>query len=448
MEEKELFEDYEMKVWEFNPRIYKVFAIAALINILGIFSLSQFNVFSTRGCDTPYVGIVCQVLDSAYVASTFLGQDNEWTSKPYTKEEIGDAEEITYIDVSDQLKYPDGYFALANPEVPADQAVPNIMDGFNPPTDSSSTPSSGGDLTNQPQVIPTPNDKVAKQDVPDSPFSFGDSPKQYKPPTVARNKTPKPIKSNNNPMSNDSPGDLTLPGDKTTAGKNTKPSPTPKKTEPTPSPTVDPEGAKTEFTSTFNKKPFQDLVDGVIAKVDDKDPKVKVDLKQTFTVVLDGVLTKEGKFDAKKTRFVKGEGQEQMVGVAKDAIEAIGNSSIFSYLQALGVEKINLTLVQDDQQISAIINSNLPTETKARTVSSGFNGLMAVAKINVKEPEVQDLMKALKFQPQGKSFIINFAMPKDQAHKIIDQKIQEARQKKSQPSSSDDSKESATGKGR
>ena len=444
--EKELFEDYEMRSWEFTPRIYKILGAATLMNLFILFVFGQFNLFSTRGCDTPYVGMVCQVLDSAYVASTFLGQDNQWESKPYEKHELEDAE-ITYIDVSDQLQYPEGYFALANP--PGDsEVVSSTSDLGGIPTTDPSNPlatlpsTSGEDLIAKAPELPKTNSKVGDQDAPDSPFSIGDEPstKSNKP-----KKTPyfPPSKKGGNPMSNDSPGKL--PGSGTVAGKDPKKDEQ-KPVQPTPSPSVDPSTAASEFTNTFNKKPLQDFADGVIAKVDEKDPKTKVDLKQTFTVVLDGVLTKEGKFDAKKTRFVKGDGQPEMVNVAKDAIEAIGDSSIFSYLQGLGVERINLTLIQDDKQISAIINSNLPNESKARTVSSGFNGLMAIAKINVKEPEVQDLMKALKFQPQGKSFIINFAMPKDQAHKIIDQKLQEARQKKLQPNSGEGDK-GVAGKG-
>ena len=108
MEEKELFENYEHKVWEWTPQLYKLIALATTVNLLGIMVLSQFNIFSTRGCDTPYVGIVCQAMDSAYIASVFYGKGFEADSRAYEKTEISDDEVVTIIDVTDQLKYPDG----------------------------------------------------------------------------------------------------------------------------------------------------------------------------------------------------------------------------------------------------------------------------------------------------------------------------------------------------
>lgn len=450
MEEKELFEDYEMRSWEFSPRIYKILGIATIANFLFLFAFGQFNLLTTRGCDTPYAGIVCQVLDSAYVASTFLGNSKEWESRPYTKEEISDAD-ITYIDVSEKLEYPEGYFALANPEPIIENSMltdeiagfPNSINSGSPLMPSPLPSSSDSGLLDKPQVTPTPNKSLENQEEVTSPFEVaGNNPKTTYPRITPR-KTPRPTK---NPILSDKSPDR-LPGSDNVAGnpkKTPKPQPTP---DPTP---TDGEAnkAKEDFTKGFNKKPLQDFADGVLAKLDSQKPEDKVDLKQVFTVILDGTLTKEGTFDTKKTRFVKGEGNEQMVNVAKSAIEAMGSSTIFSYLQALGVDKVNITLVQDDKQISAVIKSNQPTEEKARTISSGFNGLIAIANINTKDDkEVQALLKATKFTAEGKSFVINFAMPKDDAHKLIDQKLQEARQKKSQPNNGDGAKESATAKG-
>lgn len=443
MEEKELFEDYEMRSWEFTPRVYKILGIATIANFLLLFAFGQFNLLTTRGCDTPYAGIVCQVLDSAYVASTFLGKDNEWQSRPYTKEEIADAD-ITYIDVSEKLEYPEGYFALANPEQSLENLPPidtgGIPTTIDPNSPITTMPSNSGDLMAKAQVTPTPNKSLENQDSVDSPFTFGTNPS----PKVKSPKfTPKPTpKATRNPILGDSP--KTLPGSDTVAGTKKTPQPTP---EPTPSDDAA-KIAKDDFAKGFNKKPLQDFADGVIAKVDSEKPEDKVDLKQSFIVVLDGTLTKEGTFDTKKTKFVKGEGNQQMVDVAKSAIEAMGSSTIFSYLQALGVDTVNITLVQDDKQISAIIKSNQPTPEKARTISSGFNGLIAIANINTKDDkEVQALLKATKFTAEGKSFVINFAMPKADAHKLIDQKLQEARQKKLQPNNGEGAKESATAKG-
>ncbi len=424
MEERELFEHYEHQVWEFSSGFKKIIGLSVLINLLGFFAIAQFNLFTAKGCDTPYVGIVCQVLDSAYVASVFYGKGAEWESRPYNRTEIGDEDVVTIINVGERLEYPEGYFF--KDEVA--EVFP--VNEFGNPISTTPTPKSENDLGVQ--VLPTPNEDVQKQKLPDTPWGGSTAPVYKNPPTAKSKKGKK-----DGIMSGESPKNL--PGDDGTVAVKTTPKPTP-----SPTPTPDANAAKEEFNKTFNKAPLQTLADGVIAKVDSDKPEEKIDLKQSFKVVLDGTLTEEGGFDAEKTKFIgKQEGNPQMIKVAREAIQAIGDSKILGYLKELGVEKVNITFIQDDKQISAIIRSSQPNEQSARTVSSGFNVLLGVAKGNVKEPEIQALMSALKFKPEGKSFVINFAMPKDEAHKIIDQKLQEARQKKSQTKSSDGAKDEA-----
>ncbi|HRH43292.1 MAG TPA: hypothetical protein PKY82_16790 [Pyrinomonadaceae bacterium] len=442
MEEKELFENYEHNVWEFTPNFYKIIGLAVVLNFLGLFAIGQFNIFSTRGCDTPYVGIVCQAMDSAYIASVFYGKGFEADSIDYKKTEISDDEVVTVIDVTDQLKYPDGYFALANPSENSENSSP--LDSFNPTTDPlAPTPSQKVDDMGV-QVLPTPNNDVSKQDSADLPFKIGgDDKPSSKTPSIAKVKTPKPNKTT---LPNTSP--TKLPGDNEIASKDGGDK-TPIKPTPSPTPTPDAGIAKDEFNQKFNKKPLQDFADGVLAKLDSTKPEDKVDLTQQFTVILDGTLTDDGKFDTKKTRFTKseGEGDKKMVDVAKSAIEAIGDSTLFSYLKALGVDQVNITLVQDDKQIYAIIKSSQPSVEKAKSASSGFNTLISLANINTKDDkEVQALLKATKVKAEGKSFVINFAMPKDDAHKLIDQKLGEARQKKLQNNSDGTKPETEKGK--
>lgn len=440
MEEKELFENYEHNVWEFTPNFYKIIGLAVVLNFLGLFAIGQFNIFSTRGCDTPYVGIVCQAMDSAYIASVFYGKGFEADSRPYDKIDIPDEEVVTVIDVTDQLKYPDGYFALANPTENSEN--PSPLDSFNPTTDPlAPTPSQKTDDMGV-QVLPTPNNDVGKQDSADLPFKIGgDDKPSSKTPSIAKVKTPTPTKKPK--LSNDPPKDLPDLDGKVATTKTPRPTPSP-----TPTPSVeDATKAKEDFNKGFNKKPLQDFADGVIAKIDSTKPEEKVDLKQSFKVILDGTLKEDGTFDATKTKFVGKEGNEQMINVAKDAIKAIGESTILSNLQRLGVTRVNITLVQDEKQISAIITSSLPNKERAQTIYSGFNGLIVFANINTKDDaDVQALLKATKFNADGKNFVINFSMPKDQGHQLIDKKLQESRQKKLQNNSDGTKPETEKGK--
>ena len=65
----DLFHNYEIKNWDLGPRIYKILAIALVFNLGALFIVAQTDILTQRGCDTPWVGSVCQVLDMAYVST-------------------------------------------------------------------------------------------------------------------------------------------------------------------------------------------------------------------------------------------------------------------------------------------------------------------------------------------------------------------------------------------
>ncbi|MCA1625083.1 MAG: hypothetical protein LC778_15040, partial [Acidobacteria bacterium] len=385
-----------------------------------------------KGCESPLVSRVCQVLDTIYVGSTLLGADGEFVSRDYQKSELEDAD-ITYIDVSGQsppLTYPEGYFALANPEQQI-AAMQNMnsdfstMPSFDSGFPSNPTISNGTDLMATPQVTPTPNTNAVTGTIPDSPFDFGGNPtitKRGKSPRIYTPKKPK--------IKNDSP--VKLPSDDELAEGNDKEKKE-KKDEKQPDATqttVDSE-AVTDFRP--NKKPLEDFAQEVLIKRSEKES--KLDLTKSFKVEMSGVLTEDGKLDDKKSRYLKAEGDEEMVNVAKRAIESISDSGLFYYLKTLGVEKVNFTLVQDDKQMYAVITSSQKDENKAKSISSGFNTLLSIAKTTIKEEELKTLINSAKVEPQGKNFVLNFKIDKPVAQEMINKKLNEAQAKKNQPNS-------------
>lgn len=419
MQEKEFLQNYEIKNWNLSSRIYKILGISALANILAFAIIGQTNLLTKKGCDSPFVNQICQVLDTVYVGSKLFGTDTEFAIKDYEKTELADAD-ITYINVTGEtppLTYPEGYFALANPEQVAmmenndfPMMPPSSYNGF--PTNP--TIENGTNLMNTPQVVPTPNNNAVTGTVPDSPFSFGNP--TIKTPPIKRIKIPKPPK-----VKNDSPKQLPkLDSDATADNKDPK----------QPNISSDP---VTDFKP--NKKPLQDLADDILAKRADKQSKQSnLDLTKSFKVKMSGVLTEEGKLDPKKSGYVKlkdeEQGDQEMVDIAKAAIEAINNSGLFYYLKTLGVDKVDFTLIQDDKQIYAVISSSQKDENKAKSISSGFNNLLSIAKLAVKEEEVKTLLNSAKVEPQGKNFVLNFNIDKPTAQKMIEKKLQEAEAKK------------------
>jgi hypothetical protein len=451
---KGLFEGYEIKNWEFTPRIYKILAASVLANLLFLVVAGQTSL-TRKGCDSPFVNRICQVLDTVYVGSTLLGTDDTYVSKEYVKNELEDAD-ITYIDVSNDtppLKYPEGYFALANPdEFAAMQSTDFSAMPSNMTTDMNGFPmtppvtNSGTDLMSTPQVVPTPNENAVKGTIPDSPFSFGGANPTVKVPTYKggkiRNYTPKTPK-----IKNDSP--KTLPSDEELAGntKEKKDKDLKDKTEEKKPDANQPPVSSDAVTAVqINKKPLEDFADVVLEKTSAQN-KQKIDLTKNFTIIVDGAITKDGKLDSdpRKSRIIKKDGDQEMIGIAQDAIEAIGNSGLLGYLRNLDVERIKFTLVQDDQQIYAIIASDQKTPERVNTLTSGFNGLIAGAffadSTGVKKlgEDEKLLLKSAKTSSKDKQFIINFVMPKKDAHEMINRNLEKEAKKraeeKNQPNS-------------
>ena len=416
MQEQELFEGYEIKNWNFNSRIYKILAISAIFNILALLFVAQTNLLTTKGCDSPLVGGVCQVLDALYVGGTVLATDRGYVDGDYEKTELQNAE-IIWVDRTgdEDFKYPEGYFALSNPELMIPTEIPTdapFPDSLNPPTGGTTN------LMNEPQVLPTPNDNAVVGKLPDSPLGFDN-------PTRPNQNNRFPTRRGQRfPKINDKSPDK-LPDLTETAEKD------PNKEIKNP-----PDNKVEEIV--INKKPMKDFASVVKTKYDNK----QIDLSQNFKVVAEGVLTKDGKLDTtedkktklKKSRVTETEGNKEMTDIVTQAIAAIGDSGWLGYLRTQGIEKINFTVVQDDDNLQVIITSDLPTPERANTVTKGVGTAISLAlsldnsnmkKLGEDEKVLLSSAKATQNPTNAKQFVLNFLIPKTTALEMIKRKLNE-----------------------
>ncbi len=448
-QDKELFHRYEIKNSSIAPRFYKFFGIAAAFNLLAILVLGQTNLLTQKGCDSPFVGTICRVIDTAIVGKELLGTDSEFVSKDYENNQIEDAD-VTFVDVSGKeppLNYPEGYFALANPEsqLAMNDASMSGFSDFPPPTfglkNFPTNPPVSNDMSlmSKPQVLPPDNKGVISGGIPDSPFGISPNPipmpkikNGIRPP---RN-FPRPPK-----MKNYSPPKLPkIEGDDLAENKDkTKDKTADKQADKTEKP-VESEAVK---EIEINKKPFEDLGDSINEKI----AKKEIDLTKPFLVVMDGTITGDGKLDPKKSKYVKLDGDEKMVNVAKDVIEAVGNSGFLSYLKNLGVDRVNFTMVQDEKQIFIKIISDQKTSEKAGTTASSFNTMISAIKVadttGIKklDDNSKTLLNNSKVTNDGKNFVLDFAIPKQDAQDIIVRELKKQADKKAaqqQPNSNAD----------
>lgn len=413
MQEQELFQNYELKNWNFSPRIYKILGASAILNIFVFVLLAQANFLTAKSCDTPFVSSVCTVLDTLYVGAMIADTDVGYVSEDYQKTELEDTD-IMFIDMSGQmppLEYPEGYFALANPEqqaevtslgdFPTSTTSPNFIPGI---TNNNPTLSNNGtttDLTIKPQVTPKPNRNPVQGDLPTS---------------VTSNDTTT-VRNRNRNRQNQT---TTTTENQTTSQNNTTD---------TNNQTQNQVQSEKVNEVTINKQVLKDFGSYVKGRVDNKE----VDLNQPFKIVVEGPLTKDGKFDISidsktkkaKTQFTYWEGNEQMVDVAKKALEAIGDSGVLGYLRNLGAENVKITLIQDGEKIFARIESDLKDANKANTMASGLRIILNAAKSreNLGEDEKMLLSGAQDPTSNGSIFIIDFAIPKAQAQAMIERNL-------------------------
>ena len=408
----DLLHNYEIKNWNFSPRLYKILGLSAFLNILALFVIGSSGLLTARGCDSPFVGRVCQVLDTVYVGALIFGTDREYVDAPYEKTDLGDAE-VTFIDVTGveaPLTYPEGYFALANPE----QQLMNPTDpnsGFLAPGIPSNPTIGGSGLINTPPVAPQINPN----------------------PVVGELPTGSPLDPSDNP---------TLPGRR--KGKFGKGGVDDKKddvakVEPEPEPTVDPTQPLAE--KDINRRPFVDLAGAVNAMLANKE----INLESEFSVAAKGKLTKEGKLDKKTFKFTRAASSDpKMVAVVKQSIEAFNDSGMLQYLEQLSGKDLNLAITQDKENISAEVRSEVERETRAKGLATALmiGRDYAIGKKEEKiallqaenDPEkAQDLQNALdelellkktEIVAEGKQLVVKFASPKGVMHSLIQRKLE------------------------
>ena len=404
--EGDLFYKYEIKNWNLGPRLYKILGASALVNVLFLAFVTQTNLLTRKGCDSPITSTVCQVIDMAFVADTIFGTKRDYVDEVYEKTSLRDAD-VTFVDVSNaepQLEYPEGYFALANPEQAAMLAQLNdTNNSYTPP------PPLQNDLLHTTPIIPKANPNAVDGDLPSSPLG------------------PLSDDSNSSVGINKKVRGPRFPGVKTndySSNSNTM-------AKATPTPEATPMSSEAVAQVQINKKPLTDYADMVESKWANNE----IDLNQPFTIVLNAVLTPDGKLDPKKSVFdvTKEKGDQKMIDIAKSALEAVADSGYLTYLKSLNVDKVTVTLVQDDTQITAAIVSSQKTAERAKTISSGLNGYIVVGKMTAKDPSDElTLLKGASVTTSGKDFVLNFAIPKPIAQEMINRKLKEAQAKKAQ----------------
>lgn len=180
----------------------------------------------------------------------------------------------------------------------------------------------------------------------------------------------------------------------------------------------------------INNKPFQDFATVALQEISTK----KINLSDSFLIELNGDLTEDGKLDSQKSAYIKSEGNVELVKISKGFFEAISDSGWFKYFRTLGINKINLILAQDKNQVYGQIISETETVNKAGTIAVGLN--MMVRMVQTKKGEMKGmsenervLINGLKVNTEGKTLTMSFAYEKSVIQNMVNLKLRESVQK-------------------
>jgi hypothetical protein len=413
VEDEELFGKYEIKNWDFNPRLYKIFAFSAIFNILFVVAVAQTNILRSKACDSPLVGGFCQVIDTLYVGGKILGTDSEFVDKPYERTELENAE-IVWLDqtgIEPPLDYPAGYFQIANPEMyqtvdplanPDNSGFPTVVNPApmnpnptmpNPTTVNPTTPNSPGVLGRK-QRLAKPNKNAIPKDLPDGTNI----------PTTEDDNTADTKKPEKDPKTENKTGDNTA------------------KTEPKSDPLTEVE---------LNRRPLIDL--GIY--VSELLKENKVDLNTPFLVQAKGKLNKDGKIEKDSYKITQAVSNDQdMLEVINRSISAINDSGYLQYIKQLSGKDLNLMIKQDEQNISAQVESEMESERRAKSLKTTLDLAISLFKSKKQEDikagtsdqnDLDDLalLEGAKVEIQGKKIIIKFDVKKEVAQPMVERKL-------------------------
>lgn len=183
----------------------------------------------------------------------------------------------------------------------------------------------------------------------------------------------------------------------------------------------------------LNRKPLDDLGNYLSQQVEKKE----FDFSGNFLIEVESELTKDGKFDVEKTKYVRTEGDEKMVDVAKRGIEAVNDSGYFQYLSQLGAKKINLIFSQNNEQTYAILKTDLESEKRARSFQSTLALMLNLVKVQkmketLSENDKDDLalINGTTISSEDKAISIKIVVEKSIAQEMIGRKLKKEMDKR------------------
>jgi hypothetical protein len=309
---------------------------------------------------------------------TALVANVDFVDRPYNHTEIADNVDIIDF-TTEKFRYPDGYFAMDQqgmpplPPTPLPAAAP-----FRPqPVSLQATPTA----TPTPSPTPTPTPLIAANGTKSGDGSKAANAKASASPSVSAE-------------------------DKATEKAQKDLEAASKKT-----------GIDLPSEGEINKAPFKDLAKYATQLRDEG----KLDFNKPFEVSIDTALGPDGKFV--KADVTTKSGDVTLTDLGKRLVEAMNDSGVLFYLKKINEDKpgtkVVFTIKQEGNDVIAIVETEVSSESSARVMSKDFAIMLAAGALSRKGKDEEVLLKKTQVSADGNKLQFKLTLPHDDAVEIV-----------------------------
>ncbi len=326
-----LFESFEVNREPFWPRVRWLLVGSIVWHLVAMF----------------VIVMVPQVRNTLAIATIF--SDSSFVDRPYDKTEIENLGEITEI-TTEQFRYPDGYFQVANGEMPFPMATPtpNLM------VSAPFTP------------VPVPLDPVAAA-----------SPSPTASPLVASNATPTPS-----------------PNAEQDAAR--------KKAEEELDKVAAENGVKRP--NEINTRPFKDLLIAAKKRRDEK----QLNLDGVIELTVEADRSPDGKLTNAKVTDKRGDKVLEIT--ALEFIAALSDSGVLIFLE--DAKHLRVSVKLDQTTVEIVAATEVDSEERARQLERTYGLMIVLGRLAKQGKDEEVYYNHTQVSSKEKEVSVKFAMPR------------------------------------
>lgn len=164
-----------------------------------------------------------------------------------------------------------------------------------------------------------------------------------------------------------------------------------------------------------NQRIVDDYLRGVRSQMEER----QLSLDSKFSVEYRIILQKNGSWDAQKLSLTKSSGDAKLIASIGHGIVAFGDAGYFSYLSNLGVHDAVVSISNDGENFTARVAAAAGTVNKAKSISSGLNAIVFVAKAQAKTENDRLVLENTSVSADKTNAIITLSITKSIVEQLI-----------------------------